>query len=183
MPNNEEFPHKNEMNGWLGAVRNLADGLRDTLANLENRVISSMIDASDEEICYTELWLRQVRDRLNELDSKMGHVRQVNWKRALTNWYTREDFKKKLYGHTFRLDFHLIPTLPKPGTKERAEVFAWLDAGGRGDCTLIDEGTGERVFDFKAMEVLVNQMLAEGNRPPACIKLSPQPKIVVRADK
>jgi len=179
---NEAFPHKSVMEGTLGATRSLCDGLRDLLANIENRVIASMADASDEEICYVELWLRQVRDRLKEIDKKAGHVREVNAKRALHQWYPREDFTTKLYGHTFRLDFHIIPSLPKAGSAERATIMAWLKANGRADCIIVDE-TGEEVFVYDAMEKLVNDMLANGDRPPAGIKLHPQAKIQVRADK
>lgn len=177
------FPYpKTPMDGTLGAMRALADSLRDLLGVVEGRIMESMTDATDDELCFTELWLRQMRERVQELDKKIGHVRQVNWKRALVRWYTRDEVIKKL-GHKFRLEFHMIPSLPKEGTKERGEVIAWLKAGGRMDCLVMDEFTGDWVFDFKKMEKLVNDMLAQGNRPPASITLHPQPKIVVQVEK
>lgn len=173
---------KAAMESVLGAVRNVADSCIELMNHIEGRIIDSMTTGSDEEICYAELWLRQIRDRFKELDKKVGHVRQVNWKRALHLWYTNPEVKK-MFGHKFRLDFHMIPSLPKEGTKERGELIEWLKAGNRMDCLVMDEYSGNWVFDFDKMESLVNQMLSEGNRPPECIKLHPQPKIVVQVEK
>lgn len=180
---NNAYP-KQAMESLLGDVRSLSDGLRDTMAALEVRIAESMTDASDEEVAYTELWLRQCRERLEELDKKVGHIRQLNWKRGLYRWYQRETMFKA-FGHKFRLDFNFKISLPKERTAARAKLIDWLKAGNRMDALVMDEGTGEWTFDYKVMEKLVNQMLSEGNRPPdECeIKLHPQPRIVVIVDK
>ena len=179
---NEAFPHKQALEESLGAMRSLADNVRDLLTAQDARIVSSMTSANDDEICYIELWMKQLRDRLKELDKKIGSVRQLNWKRAMHLWYTREE-STRMYGHIFRLSFHFIPSLPKAGTKERHDVIAWLKAGNRMDCLVMDEHTGEWVFDFDKMEELVNAMLSDGQRPPDAIKLHPQVKIDVRAER
>ena len=173
---------QNPMDGTLGATRSLHDSLREVLAQVENRIANSMTSADDAEICYTELWLRQIRERLEELDKKIGSVRQINWKRALHLWYSREELVK-LYGHKFRLDFNFKISLPKERTAERAKLVQWLKDGQRMDALVMDEATGEWTFDYKVMEKLVNTMLENSQRPPDCIKLHPQPRIVVQVDK
>jgi len=176
-----EYP-KHAMDSSLGAVRTIADGLRDLLAQLDVRIAESMVDSGDDEICYTELWLRQVRERLEEVDKRVGTIRQMNWKRALQQWYSKE-VNLKMYGHSFSLKFEFIPGMPKDQTAERGKLIEWLKAGNRMDCLVMDEYTGDWVFDFKKMQALVNEMLSKGNRPPDSITLHPQPKILVRADK
>jgi hypothetical protein len=176
----EIFPGQAKLDAGLDSMRAVGDQLRECLDALDARVKASFVSAADMEVAYAELWTRMIRDLAKELDKRIGHVRDLNAKRAAHLWLSKDVDSCEYFGRSFRIDLTLLPSLPKKGSRERAELIQWLYAGDRGDCLVIDEATGEPVFDYDKMTELCNAMVEQGAQPPASIKLHPKAKIIVR---
>src|SRR5262245_46775828 len=98
---NDKVHNQPQLEGALAMLQSTSDGLREQIALVENRIKETFTSAADKEIAYAELWIRRVRAIVEELNKKLGHIKDLNAKRALHLMMDRQDDTIYAFEHSF----------------------------------------------------------------------------------
>lgn len=143
--------------------------------------MKALMDASpladQDELCFHELWVRSVRELLDELDKRGGHLKTLNSKRFAVLLLNSEDFTVRAYGRRFRLDADMWPV---GYSDKREELARWLIERGYGALvTRTQDASAAADIDAKGLKTLIERLAEQGQPGPPMVSLAPQFKVVV----
>lgn len=175
-----DVPCRHEAERLLELSRQLRGLLADFLPRLEQRLLKTATYASDAEMAFYELWIRNVRELHDESVKQLAHVKDPSRRRMFYTLWSAERRSLSMLGHAFHIDADLLPAIPALDDPKYHELVSWLTenvAHAAGSPHPIIKTR----LDFEGLENLCNELAAQGEPMPPGVQVSP--KVTVRVTR
>lgn len=164
-------PGHNEISDALEALRLSNERLSAAYAAVELRM--SSVDATDAELAYHALFLKEAGETAEELKKKAASLDEANAQRFMRIVVPRGVDGILVFGKRFRVDSNLIPKTPKYGTEEHAAMIEWLKASEFAGAVKVE-------VPWKSMQSILNTLSERGLPFPPHVDTYVKPKVYIR---
>lgn len=168
----EDVPLAATLANGVTLARNLFEHLLGALEQLDARVRGSLAEATDSELAYHQLFVREVDEVLSRLVKRAKEVSELNEWRITKILADRDSEGFVAFDRKFLSESDLVPGAPAERTQEYSEFLGWLKNSEYA-------GLVKETVSWQSLKKLCNELAEKGEPPPPHVKLYPKLKVRV----